>query len=123
VHFTGHGAARKDRTILLFEEENGASNPLDAQEFVREIKDKAVITFLSACQSAVAEKTEFSNLARGLVKAGVPFALGMQFNLPIPSHLRSADSFTTISHTDTASLKLQGKHAGQSNVSMNFSWV
>jgi len=84
VHFSGHGAATKDGAILLFEEENGASNPLEAREFVREIKDKAAIAFLSACQSAVAERTEFSNLARELAKAGVPFALGMQFNLPDP---------------------------------------
>ncbi len=84
VHFSGHGGVDDGKAILLFERENGASNPLDAREFVREIKDKAAITFLSACQSAVAERTEFSNLARGLVKAGVPFALGMQFNLPDP---------------------------------------
>ncbi|HPO87283.1 MAG TPA: tetratricopeptide repeat protein [Candidatus Hydrogenedentes bacterium] len=86
VHFSGHGAATPagDGAILLFERENGASNPLEAREFVREVKDKAAITFLSACQSAVAERTEFSNLARELVKAGVPFALGMQFNLPDP---------------------------------------
>ena len=82
AHFSGHGAATKDGAILLFERENGASNPLEAREFVREIKDKAWIGFLSACQSAVPERTEFSNLARGLAKVGVPFALGMQFNLP-----------------------------------------
>ncbi|MBE0671406.1 MAG: tetratricopeptide repeat protein [Anaerolineales bacterium] len=84
VHFSGHGAAMKDGTILLFERENGASNPLGAQDFIRVVKDKARIVFLSACQSAAAEKTEFGNLARGLVKSGVPFALGMQFNLPDP---------------------------------------
>ena len=84
AHFSGHGAATKDGAILLFERENGASNPLEAREFVREIKDKAWIGFLSACQSAVPERTEFSNLARELAKAGVPFALGMQFNLPDP---------------------------------------
>jgi hypothetical protein len=84
AHFSGHGAVTKDGAFLLFENENGSSNPLEAREFVREVKDKAVIAFLSACQSAVAEKTEFSNLARELVKAGVPFALGMQFNLPDP---------------------------------------
>ncbi len=84
VHFSGHGAAMKDGTILLFERENGASNPLGAQEFIRTVKDKAGIVFLSACQSAAAEMTEFGNLARGLVKSGVPFALGMQFNLPDP---------------------------------------
>jgi tetratricopeptide (TPR) repeat protein len=84
AHFSGHGAATRDGAILLFERENGASNPLEAREFVREIKDKAWIGFLSACQSAVPERTEFSNLARELVKAGVPFALGMQFNLPDP---------------------------------------
>ena len=84
AHFSGHGAATKDGAILLFERENGASNPLEAREFVREIKDKAWIGFLSACQSAVAERTEFSNLARELARAGVPFALGMQFNLPDP---------------------------------------
>jgi|GEM_PF-1331538 len=84
VHFSGHGAAMKDGTILLFERENGTSNPLGAQEFIHVVKDKAGIVFLSACQSAAAEKTEFGNLARGLVKSGVPFALGMQFNLPDP---------------------------------------
>ncbi|MEW5940431.1 MAG: tetratricopeptide repeat protein, partial [Chloroflexota bacterium] len=84
AHFSGHGAAMRDGAILLFERENGASNPLEAREFVREIKDKAWIGFLSACQSAVPERTEFSNLARELAKAGVPFALGMQFNLPDP---------------------------------------
>jgi tetratricopeptide (TPR) repeat protein len=84
VHFSGHGAAMKDGTILLFERENGASNPLGAQEFIHMVKDNAEIVFLSACQSAAAEKTEFGNLARGLVKSGVPFALGMQFNLPDP---------------------------------------
>ncbi len=84
AHFSGHGAATGDGAILLFERENGASNPLEAREFVREIKDKAWIGFLSACQSAVPERTEFSNLARELAKAGVPFALGMQFNLPDP---------------------------------------
>ncbi|MCQ3938424.1 MAG: hypothetical protein DPW18_15450 [Chloroflexi bacterium] len=84
AHFSGHGAATGDGAILLFERENGASNPLEAREFVREIKDKAWIGFLSACQSAVPERTEFSNLARELAKAGVPFVLGMQFNLPDP---------------------------------------
>jgi len=84
VHFSGHGGVDDGKAILLFECENGASNPLEAREFVREIKDKAAITFLSACQSAVPERTEFSNLARELAKAGVPFALGMQFNLPDP---------------------------------------
>lgn len=84
AHFSGHGAATKDGAFLLFENENGSSNPLEAREFVREVKDQAWIGFLSACQSAVAERTEFGNLARELVKAGVPFALGMQFNLPDP---------------------------------------
>ena len=82
VHFSGHGAATKDGAILLFEEKNGAARKYAASEFVRTVKDQAMIVFLSACQSAVAGKTEFSNLARELVEAGVPFALGMQFNLP-----------------------------------------
>ncbi|MEZ0396218.1 MAG: tetratricopeptide repeat protein [Anaerolineales bacterium] len=84
AHFSGHGAATREGAILLFEREDGAANPLPAREFVREVKDKAWIGFLSACQSAVPERTEFSNLARELAKAGVPFALGMQFNLPDP---------------------------------------
>jgi hypothetical protein len=82
AHFSGHGTATKDGAFLLFENENGSSNPLEAREFVREVKDQAWISFLGAHQSAVAERTAFSNLARELVKAGVPFALGMQFNLP-----------------------------------------
>lgn len=84
VHFSGHGGVEDGKAVLLFEREDGVPYPLDAREFVREVKDKAAIAFLSACQSALAEQTKFSNLARGLVKAGVPFALGMQFNLPDP---------------------------------------
>jgi len=82
VHFSGHGGMKNGEAHLLFEFENGASDWRAAREFVREIKDKAWIGFLSACQSAVPEQTRFSNLARELAKAGVPFALGMQFNLP-----------------------------------------
>lgn len=84
VHFSGHGGMKDGEAHLLFELENGASDFRSGREFISEIKDKAWIGFLSACQSAVPERTEFSNLARELAKAGVPFALGMQFNLPDP---------------------------------------
>jgi len=82
VHFSGHGAITSDGAVLLFEEKNGASRKYLAKEFIRTVKDQTILVFLSACQSAVTGKTEFSNLSRELVKAGVPFALGMQFNLP-----------------------------------------
>lgn len=76
AHFSGHGAATKDGAILLFERENGASNPLDAREFVREVKDKAWICFLSACQSAVPERTEFSQSGAGVGEGGSPVCVG-----------------------------------------------
>ncbi len=59
VHFSGHGALTEQGAVLLFEHENGASNLLEAGEFVREIKDKAWVAFLSACRSAVPERTRF----------------------------------------------------------------
>ncbi len=85
VHYSGHGGLDDHGVAhLLFERENGASNPYPAREFIREVKDRASMIFLSACQSAVPQQTEFGNLARRLVKDGIPFALGMQFNLPDP---------------------------------------
>ena len=121
VHFSGHGAAMKDGTILLFERENGASNPLGAQEFIRTVKDKAGIVFLSACQSAAAEKTEFGNLARGLVKSGVPFALGCSSTCPTRSRPSSADSSITGWRRDTRSPKRRCRRGARSNARMNFS--
>jgi tetratricopeptide (TPR) repeat protein len=82
VHFSGHSGVGKDGAVLLFEENNGAGTEYAAPEFIRRVKDRASIVFLSSCRSAVAGKTQYSNLARKLVQSGVPFALGMQFDLP-----------------------------------------
>lgn len=81
-HFSGHSAVEGDNAILLFEEENGAGKEITAPELIQYVKDNAILCFLSSCQSANHGKTGFSNLTRRLVESGVPFALGMQFELP-----------------------------------------
>lgn len=113
AHFSGHGAATKDGTILLFERENGASNPLEAREFVREIKDKAWIGFLSACQSAVPERTEFSNLRGDSSKRESRLRWGCSSISPICLRRTSADSSTTTSRMDTPCQRRRGRRGGR----------
>ena len=113
AHFSGHRAATKDGAILLFETRTWRQIQLEAREFVREIKDQAWIGFLSACQSAVAERTELCNLARELVKAGVPFALGMQFNLPDPFAPNISGQFYNYLRRDTPSPRRRGKRGAR----------
>ena len=54
-----------------------------AADFADALTPGVWLVVLSSCRSAVAaEWTEFGNLARGLARRGVPYALGMQFVLP-----------------------------------------
>jgi tetratricopeptide (TPR) repeat protein len=95
VHFSGHGAQSAEEAYLLFERPNGASDPIPAGRFARQVRDEALLVFLSACISATPGPTELANLARLLVVQGIPYALGMQFAVPDDSARRFADFFYT----------------------------
>ncbi len=78
LHFTGHGALKDGKAYLLFEREDGRSHAVEARQFAARVRGRLWLAFLSACQSAAFGATPESNLAARLVRAGVPFALGMQ---------------------------------------------
>ncbi|MBU1661243.1 MAG: CHAT domain-containing protein, partial [Chloroflexi bacterium] len=94
VHFFGHGnqdAAGK--AYLLFEQANGCPDPLPAAEFANLVRGKAGLVFLGACLSAAAGSGEFANLARLLVREGLPYVIGMQFPVRVDAAERITDFF------------------------------
>ena len=101
VHFSGHGAATKDGAILLFEEKNGAARKYAASEFVRTVKDQAMIVFLSACQSAVAERPNFQISRENWWKRAFPLLWECNSTCPINLMTSSANSSTTTSRAAT----------------------
>src|SRR5712691_2445356 len=84
VHFMGHSDSKDGKGLLVFEEAHGRSYLIDAADFADSlVATNIFLVVLNSCRSAVAwDWTAFGNIARGLVREGVPYALGMQFVLP-----------------------------------------
>ena len=84
VHFMGHSDSRDGKGFLVFEEAHGCSYLIEAADFADSlVATNIFLVVLNSCRSAVAwDWTAFGNIARGLVREGVPYALGMQFVLP-----------------------------------------
>jgi tetratricopeptide (TPR) repeat protein len=85
--FMGHSGLREDGSaVLLFEDTLGMERAISVAEFARALDESVQFVLLNSCQSAAAgasgEATAFGNIARGLVQAGVPYALGMQASVP-----------------------------------------
>ncbi|GHO49714.1 CHAT domain-containing protein [Ktedonospora formicarum] len=81
LHFMGHGGQVKDGAFLHFEKENGDLDLVDTEQLISRIRDTTFLITLNACVSASPGPTAFSNLAASLVKANVPYALGMRFRI------------------------------------------
>src|SRR3989440_1206538 len=84
VHFMGHSDSKDGKGFLVFEEAHGRSYLIEAADFADSlVATNIFLVVLNSCRSAVAwDWTAFGNIARGLVREGVPYALGMQFVLP-----------------------------------------
>ncbi len=93
VHFTGHGAAGKDKSFLLFEKKSGAGDPVEATSIASLLRGKAALMLLSACQSATPGESEEANLAALLSRQGMPFVLGMQLSVPDASVRHFTNTF------------------------------
>jgi CHAT domain len=93
VHFIGHGLARKQGAILLFEDETGIGRAVTAQELAHHVRGYAFLVLLNACESAISLATSVSNMAYTLATEGLPYTLGMQFSVPDAAALRLARSF------------------------------
>ncbi len=83
IYFMGHSTSADGRGLLQFEDERCRTRTADATDFADALTPGVVLVVLNSCRSAVAaETTEFANIARGLARRGVLYALGMQFVLP-----------------------------------------
>lgn len=96
LHFMGHGRFDPERGLgeLLFEDEAGEPDPVDAALLAGQMRDLAGrirVVVLNACQSARAGALEPGlGVAQALVATGVPAVVAMQF----PVSDRAALSFS-----------------------------
>jgi tetratricopeptide (TPR) repeat protein len=86
LHFTGHGVfdEAKGRGELLLEDEQGNMQPLTNAEFAALLRGypSLRLVVLSACQSArTANNDAYADLARILLKQGMPAVLAMQYSV------------------------------------------
>ncbi|GHO47571.1 tetratricopeptide repeat protein [Ktedonospora formicarum] len=81
IHFMGHGEHAENGAFLSFEKENGSLDRVETRQLISRIRGTTFLITLNACVSASPGPTGFSNLAASLVKANIPYALGMRFNI------------------------------------------
>jgi len=82
LHFIGHGQhdPASGRTVLLFEDEQGQIDEVDAETLLNIVRPYDLkLVFLNACQSAHASALDISQgFAPALLASGVPAVIGMQ---------------------------------------------
>jgi len=95
VHFMGHSDSRDGKGLLAFEDARGRSHLIEAADFAETLAaTNILLVLLNSCRSALAwDWTSFGNIARGLVREGIPYALGMQFVLPDDAALALSQAF------------------------------
>lgn len=98
VHFDGHGgfgplpavaAARGHGSFLVFENEFCEADPVDAGRLAAALNGRQVrLLYASACQTAQAGADSlFTGLGPGLLLAGIPAVVAMQFSISVPAAL------------------------------------
>jgi CHAT domain len=85
LHFHGHGEVIKGTGNLVFVDEAGKSDYVPAQQLATLLAGTSVrLVILSACQSAMGSfKNDFTVLAKGLVKAGIPAVVANQAKVSV----------------------------------------
>jgi hypothetical protein len=80
---------------LAFEDSNGQVDWVETEAVGQLLSGNNLgLVFLSACQSAIVEGPSlFGGLGPGLIRAGIPAVVGMQFSVPVPSAIQFAKSF------------------------------
>jgi hypothetical protein len=80
LHYIGHGAFENDNGYLLFEDEQGRTEPLDAETLSAFFADAPLrLLFLNSCDTAIASATDpFMGVAPASLIAGVPAIVAMQ---------------------------------------------
>ncbi|MCP4110146.1 MAG: CHAT domain-containing protein, partial [Desulfobacteraceae bacterium] len=97
LHFDGHGVydMKKGLGYLLFEDENGKKDSVDAERLGNILaKSKVPLVILDACQSAQAgRKDPFTSVAPRLIKAGVGSVVAMQYSVMVETSRRFFAAF------------------------------
>ena len=96
VHFIGHGAfVDQSGFIALQGDEPGKADLVDAAAWRLFFQnDTPWLAFLNSCQGAQAEQGNlFGGTAQGLIQAGVPFVVAMQFPISDPAAILFASEF------------------------------
>ncbi|MBI3536608.1 MAG: CHAT domain-containing protein [Chloroflexi bacterium] len=91
IHFIGHGIATKEGARLAFEDNAGAADSVEVSALLAGAR--VFLVFLNSCETAMSLESSASNLAHALVSARVPYALGMQFEVPEAVALRLSEIF------------------------------
>jgi hypothetical protein len=109
IHFFGHGEFRADKGYLIFENEEGYTNPIDGPSLAAIIqgKDSEIqLVVLNTCESGRVSQIaknetighSVSGVAQSLVTAGIPAVIAMQFRIPdISARIFTERFYTTLS--------------------------
>lgn len=121
LHFIGHGEYDKKAKIgsLIFENEEGAVQPLDSQVLQQVVCRRDIrLMFLNACETGKGGPTDFNKgVAPALVAAGVPAVVANQFSvLDI-----SATAFARHFYWVLAQGRTIGDAAREARVAVNYS--
>ena len=83
-HFTGHGTMIGGEGFLIFEGEDGLSDPVDAGRLAQLLRGTSVrLALLNACESASAADGEaFGSVAVALSRSGLPAVVAHQLAMP-----------------------------------------
>lgn len=85
LHYIGHGQfdSRTNRALLLFEDEAGKIDEVDAASLANVLRGHDLkLVFLNACQSAQTGALEITQgFAPSLMSAGIPAIIGMQVSV------------------------------------------
>ena len=96
VHFIGHGAFIDQSGFIALQGDTvGKADLVDAAAWRLFFQnDTPWLAFLNSCQGAQAERGNlFGGTAQGLIQAGVPFVVAMQFPISDPAAILFASEF------------------------------
>jgi len=96
-HFTGHGIAPENGGGLLLEDARGNSRPTAVIEVLQSLgrgENSLRLVVLSGCQTArTTNAAGFRDMARGLLRRGIPGVVAMQFSISDTGGLKFAETF------------------------------
>jgi len=102
LHFLGHGTATPRGAELAFEDTLAQVESVNAAELLAPARDKLFLVYFNSCETAISLDSSASNLCYTLARAGIAYALGMQFAVPETAALRLSEFFYVhLAHGET----------------------